>query len=495
MGVPLERDEGEYAYIAQQLLQGVLPYTESHSMKFPGIFLVYAIILTIFGQTSVAIHLSLLLVNLATAFLLFLLGRNVLNLSAGIVAGISFCVLSLSPALQGNWANSEHFVLLFAIGGVLLLRKVHDQPVQYLLSGFLLGFALLIKQHAIFFCLFGAIYLFYKVVVQQIKKPRLVIGLFAVGGMAPMILSALFYKITGNFSDFWFCTFQYPSEYISLVSMDQGFKNFKYFFGQILESNFPILLLALLGLASVGWRKDVRQEYIFLIGFFVCSFFAVTPGFYFRPHYFLLWMPAFSLFAGIGFESLRLSNIKKVISMGILTIILGVPILSKMHFFFILPVAELTRSVYGRNPFPESLEIAKYIRDHSEKDDSVAIFGSEPQILFYANRKSATRHIYMYPLGEQHSHASLMQKEMALEIQVSRPEFIVLVNIPTSWLFKKNSETLLLDWAKGYVPKWYDISGVVDIIPHKGTTYLWGEQLKEYSAQANRHLVIYKKRA
>ncbi len=42
LGLPLERDEGEYAYMAQQLLQGVLPYTEAHSMKFPGIFFVYA---------------------------------------------------------------------------------------------------------------------------------------------------------------------------------------------------------------------------------------------------------------------------------------------------------------------------------------------------------------------------------------------------------------------------------------------------------------------
>ena len=42
LGLPLERDEGEYAYMAQQLLQGVLPYTESTSLKFPGIFFVYA---------------------------------------------------------------------------------------------------------------------------------------------------------------------------------------------------------------------------------------------------------------------------------------------------------------------------------------------------------------------------------------------------------------------------------------------------------------------
>ncbi len=103
--------------MAQQLLQGVLPYTEAHSMKFPGIFLVYAAVLAIFGQTPVAIHLSLLFVNLATAFLLFLLGRNLLSLSAGIVAGVSFCVLTLTPFLQGFWANSEHFACFLPSAG------------------------------------------------------------------------------------------------------------------------------------------------------------------------------------------------------------------------------------------------------------------------------------------------------------------------------------------------------------------------------------------
>jgi hypothetical protein len=44
----------------------------------------------------------------------------------------------------------------------------------------------------------------------------------------------------------------------------------------------------------------------------------------------------------------------------------------------------VSRRIYGLNPFPESLEIAKYIRRTSSPDDSVYVVGSEPQILFYA---------------------------------------------------------------------------------------------------------------
>lgn len=497
LGLPLERDEGEYAYMAQQLLQGVLPYTESQSMKFPGIYFVYAGVLEIFGHSPSAIHLSLLFVNLSTAFLLFLLGRNLLSQSAGIVAGVSFSVLTLSPALQGTWANAEHFVLLPALGGILLLRKTQDRPAWFFFSGLLLGSALLIKQHAIFFCLFGGIYLGVITNSQKFKRPFLNAGLFAVGGLAPIMLSAFLFGATGHFFDFWFSTIQYASEYVSLISLGQGFENFKYTFAQILESNFSILWFSLIGL--VFWRKDARQEYLFLLGFLVCSFLAVIPGLYFRPHYFLLWMPALSLLVGASFENLiRIlpsSRLKTAIPVGILTLALGLPFWVQKEFFFTLPLKEATRWAYGMSPFWESIETAKYIREHSQKDDKVAILGSEPQIYFYAQRKSATRFIYMYPLMEKHPYARQMQVEMIEEIEKVQPEFVVVVNISGSWVSPRpDFSPLLKDWAQKYLSKEYDVSGVVDNFPQKESVYKWGEESKGYSTQSAHNFLIYKRR-
>jgi hypothetical protein len=37
LDVPLERDEGEYAYTAQLLLEGISPYAQAYNMKLPGI--------------------------------------------------------------------------------------------------------------------------------------------------------------------------------------------------------------------------------------------------------------------------------------------------------------------------------------------------------------------------------------------------------------------------------------------------------------------------
>jgi hypothetical protein len=45
LSVPLERDEGEYAYAGQLTLQGFLPYAKVYTMKMPGIYGAYALMM------------------------------------------------------------------------------------------------------------------------------------------------------------------------------------------------------------------------------------------------------------------------------------------------------------------------------------------------------------------------------------------------------------------------------------------------------------------
>lgn len=502
LGLPLERDEGEYAYMAQQLLQGILPYTESQSMKFPGIYFVYSGILTLFGENPSDIHLSLIFVNLATAFFIYLLGKNLLNLSAGIVAAICFSILTLSASVQGVWANSEHFVLLFAVAGIFLLRMAQNQSSLFFLSGFLLGVSLLIKQHAVFYCLFGAVYMGLRVFtnLQKLKNPFRCSSLFVIGGITPLLATAIVYGASGKFSQFWFCTVQYASEYVSLISLGEGYENFKYNFAQILESNFSILWLSLIGLVSISWVKDKNREYLFILGLFVCLFLAISPGLYFRPHYFLLWVPALSLLAGVGFDGLvqafPSTKIKNMARIGILILALGIPFLIQKDVFFKQSISQVTRLVYGLNPFLESIEVAKYIRDHSKKEDRIAVLGSEPQIYFFSHRKSATRHIYMYPLMERHVFAREMQNELIREVEETKPEFIVVANLAGSWISPRPHISPMMDeWAQNYLNDHYEIQGMVDILENEQTVYKWGEQAKKYQLQSRFHLIIHKKRS
>src|SRR5262245_13594323 len=127
LGIPLERDEGEYAYAGQLILQGVPPYTLAYNMKFPGTYAAYAAIMSVFGQTINGIHLGLLLVNAVTVVLIFFLGRRLANSMVGLAAATSYAVLSVSPTVLGLAGHATHFVILPVLAGTLLLLDGADR--------------------------------------------------------------------------------------------------------------------------------------------------------------------------------------------------------------------------------------------------------------------------------------------------------------------------------------------------------------------------------
>jgi len=153
LGIPLERDEGEYAYAGQLILQGIPPYKLAYNMKFPGTYAAYAAIMSIFGQTIFAIHLGLLLVNAITIALIVLLGRRLMNSTAGIAAATTYAVLSVSPSVLGLAAHATNFVMIAVLGGTLLLPNTTDRQAfrRLFASGLLFGVGMLMKQPGIFF--------------------------------------------------------------------------------------------------------------------------------------------------------------------------------------------------------------------------------------------------------------------------------------------------------------------------------------------------------
>jgi 4-amino-4-deoxy-L-arabinose transferase-like glycosyltransferase len=195
--VPLERDEGEYAYIAQQMLKGIPPYVSAYSMKLPGIYLVYAIILMFLGQTHNAVHLGLLIYNAATIFTIFLLAKRCFGAIAGVMAGGAFAVISLASGVTGLSANAEHFVILPAILGLFLLFSSDKNGyIRLLIAGLLLGFAFITKQHGIFLAVFGSLYLLYSSLLQKpIRWFKVIVSqaVFYIAVIVPFIAVCLFY--------------------------------------------------------------------------------------------------------------------------------------------------------------------------------------------------------------------------------------------------------------------------------------------------------------
>jgi hypothetical protein len=118
---------------------------------------------------------------------------------------------------------------------------------------------------------------------------------------------------------------------------------------------------------------------------------------------------------------------------------------------------EAAREIWGDNPFPEAISAASYIRQRTSPDAPIAVLGSEPEIYFYAHRHSATPYIYMYGLMEPQPYALKMQNDVIRDLETTRPEYIVDVDVSTSWLVRENSNTRILDWWDDYQAQNYEL--------------------------------------
>jgi 4-amino-4-deoxy-L-arabinose transferase-like glycosyltransferase len=482
LGVPLERDEGEYAYAGQLILQGVPPYTLAYNMKFPGTYAAYAAIMSIFGQTITGIHLGLLLVNAATIILVFLLGRQLVNSVVGLTAGMSYAVLSVSPSVLGFAGHATHFVLLPVLCGTLLLRNTTDRRRFGWLfaSGLLFGLGVLMKQPGVFFALFGAIYLVSNDLHRRFRLEKILLQtlIFSAGVILPLGITGLLLWRIGVFDRFWFWTIDYARQYGSLVPFSQAPRYFFYSAKEVLVASWPICTLAGIGLVAGLWEQRTRPVAVFLLAFLFFSTLALCPGFYFRLHYFILVLPAVSLLAGVGIG--RLSDliadrllVLRFVPILILGSALAWPILAERKFFFEASPADASRIIYPESPFVESIRIAQYLREHTSRNDTIAVLGSEPQIYFYSNRHSATGYIYTYGLMEPQKYASQMQQEMIREIEHARPKFLLSVVMPDSWRQRPESERLIFTWANEYTAQNYVAAGFVNITPTE-TDYFFG---------------------
>src|SRR5580692_2258310 len=148
LDMPLERDEGEYAYAGQLILQGIPPYELAYNMKLPGTYYACALGMALFGQTIAGMHATLIVVNSLTIVFVFLLALKLFGVAAGLVAAASYALMSVSPFVLGMATHANQFVVLFVVPATWLLWKGCEENRRgwVFLSGLLYGLAFLMKQ-------------------------------------------------------------------------------------------------------------------------------------------------------------------------------------------------------------------------------------------------------------------------------------------------------------------------------------------------------------
>ena len=142
-------DDATYALVARKLAAGGLLYRDAVDNKPPLIYLTFGAAYALFGSASLlAVKLLAAAVDLASAGLLFVIGRRLFSPRVGALAALLFSAAAVTGLAEDFAApNTECFMNLFVLAALALLSREPERPRRRTLvaAGILVGVASLYR--------------------------------------------------------------------------------------------------------------------------------------------------------------------------------------------------------------------------------------------------------------------------------------------------------------------------------------------------------------
>lgn len=421
---PFERDEGQYAAIAQNILQGGIPYRDAIEIKPPGTFYLYALAIGLFGATIESVRMFTAAYSLLTVTAVYAVTTRIAGVRAGLSAALVYGIYSTFPLLQGSSSNTEVFLVLPMTAGVWFFLKAADSPKRSLLvaSGLCASAAMLIKPVA----LPVVAVLFLLIPLLRPSGTRLKdTGFNLLAFLAPMLVSALavigYFYLEGGLNDFLYWTVEFPRRY---KESDVGGPPLGYILRYL---GSTLLVPALLGIPSALWLAVTKRDIpgtLPLLLVLAAGLAIALPGKYF-PHYFIMIVPFLAIPAGIGLTTCtRMPRMPASLILLVVCAAIVFSLWKNYKFYAVYSPATVSIEKYGTPLFVESLKVAQYLKDHSRPNDYIFQWGFEPELYFLADRRCPNP--YLASLGPGWSkNPRQATNEMIQSLIEKKPVYIV----------------------------------------------------------------------
>ena len=374
----LDGDEAIYASIAALMNTGRALYADGGvDNKPPGIFWVYAATFHVAGPYEMtAIHAVGLLAMAATCVILFMIGRALAGVRAGLLSALIYGVLTGAGNPRLLASNTELFMMLPLSASVLLMLRR-----RWLLSGALLAAAGGFKQVAAINLLLVPVA---AILLEPAGRRLRASGTFAGGLTAGLLAGALLLALTGSLAGFWNWTvgslYSYAStnwtpEMLWLRSRDS--------IAPFVGSMVAVWVAAI----AHAWRwKRLPPAEQLVAAWLVVSMLGSLAGGHLSWHYFIQVMGPLALLAAFAIDK-ALSTSKKRLVAGAAILGLSAPLVGWVAFDLVAD--PLTYDF--RAPVPQHQAVAGYIRDHTRADDRVFVWGDWPALYVESDRLMASR--------------------------------------------------------------------------------------------------------
>ncbi|HLP03538.1 MAG TPA: glycosyltransferase family 39 protein [Opitutaceae bacterium] len=402
-------DEAIHAAVARTLLDGGTLYRDAIDQRTPVTYWLVAGVFAIFGDNNLfALRLALAGLIAATAFILFLLARRARGTAAGLWAAGIFTALStnLLPPSDAFAAHTEWAVIAFTTAGAWWFWRRASAPTfrSGAVTGALFALAFLSKQPALLdFAapLAAAFWLGASADWTRRAAARAVAGLL-VGFATPLALVALWFAHKGALDDALFYTWTYNVRFYGpeisalqrAASALQPFALLAHAYPAVLAAGLAGAILLALRLAQFRPAPALRAAnawHCFLLVWAGASLAGAASGGRGFEHYTIQCLPAFSLVAATALaEATDWARRWRTSARGV-----GLAAFAALA----LVAASLLWSPFAarRPEFPPTdpaLEAAAFIRAHTTAADKLFVWGYNPDIHLYADRRPASRFVY-----------------------------------------------------------------------------------------------------
>ncbi len=455
LSIPFERDEGEYAYIGWRLERGELPYRDWVDQKPPAIFWVYRIALSLPIEPIRAVHLLALISVAASACALFFLARRFVSYPGAVIAAVLFALLLSDPMINGTAANTELFMLLpLIIAQLLFFRAIENESRRFLLAlacGALLGLAAAFKQvAAVNWLLLIAVFPIFLRAEKRWRETFIFAGALTAGAASLWGAIAIYFWMRNGVSAFIENVFTHNLEYVRGVAWSVRWQLCRRTLDTLAPTQVLVWVMAIAGLIG-QLLTGKTKSFLFWFGSLITATIGVCAGGYFFAHYFQQLLPALCVTAVLGCAwTVSWRRFARWFGIPFTTfLLLMLPVIRTWPFLTSYTPAEAVRKIYPGNFFADMPEVGARLQRLTSPADKVFLFAAEPEILFYAQRVSATRYIFLNPLYGPYADALQKQQAAADEVIANRPA--AAITLPNRLFRMPGSEQYFTTWSDSYL--------------------------------------------
>jgi len=392
-------NEAMYSVVANEIVDGGLPYVDAVERKPPLLFWTYAAIFKTAGKYNwTALHAVSLVWTLTTMAGLYVIGRHLFDRNTGLIAALLYSVFQpwwspLQLAFNGELMMNLPIVWAYAIA---FERSSSRLRPELLAAGALLCAGFLLKQPAAIAAVPLGIYLLlpgYRMSRSLTRKETIIqavmltAGFFAALGLVTIVLSK-----QDILRDAYYWTIADHS--IPLMFWKVVWKTGVNRTLEFVENCLPLLIGAALAFPDrrVVWAQK-HAERIALFCLLAASAIGVLSGTQFNHHYYIQLIPPLALLAAPHFSQLWSDRTQlhhwllRPALMYIMYTWLALIVIA-------LSIVHWTYLARWREPS----ETGRYLLEHSAPDDRIFVWGQAAKIYVQAKRRPASRYIESFPL-------------------------------------------------------------------------------------------------